>query len=217
MFYTIIGGDGKEYGPIAGGDLRKWISEDRLNARSLAKAEGDAEFRPLAAFPEFADVFGQGTMASAPPPLAATPDGGRAAALQRIKAPAVALIVTAILNLLFGLWGLVKTAFFQPNLQQLDSELQQLNNPQLNELIHKWMHIAYGPVGIIGSLFGLALSVLILIGAMKMHSLRSYEFAMTAAIVAMLPCVTSCCLIGLPFGIWALMVMSKPDVKSHFS
>ena len=51
--YTIIGGDGKEYGPISGGDLRKWISEERLNAQSLAKAESDAEFRPLAAFPEF--------------------------------------------------------------------------------------------------------------------------------------------------------------------
>jgi uncharacterized membrane protein len=55
--YTIIGGDGRQYGPITGDDLRKWISEGRLNAQSLAKADSDAEFRPLATFPELADVF----------------------------------------------------------------------------------------------------------------------------------------------------------------
>lgn len=56
--YIIIGGDGKEYGPVSSGDLRKWISEGRLNAQSLAKAESDAEFRPLSVFPELADAFG---------------------------------------------------------------------------------------------------------------------------------------------------------------
>ena len=30
--YLIIGGDGKEYGPISGADLRKWIAEGRLSA-----------------------------------------------------------------------------------------------------------------------------------------------------------------------------------------
>jgi len=215
--YIIIGGDGKEYGPVSGGDLRKWISEGRLSAQSLAKAESDAEFRPLATFPEFADAFATPAAPGVPPTLTVAEDGGREAALRQVKAPAVALMVTAILNMIFGVWGLVRTAFFPPNLQALDSELQQLNNPQLEEFFQKWMHMAYGPFGIVGSLLGLVLSVLILIGAIKMRSLRSYEFSMTAAIVAMLPCVTSCCFIGLPFGIWALVVLAKPGVKSHFS
>jgi hypothetical protein len=55
--YIVIGGDGKEYGPIPSDDLRQWISEGRLNAQSLAKAESDAEFRPLSTFPELADTF----------------------------------------------------------------------------------------------------------------------------------------------------------------
>ena len=57
--YFIIGGDGKEYGPITDEELRKWISEGRLNAQSRAKAESDAEFRALAQFPEFADSYAQ--------------------------------------------------------------------------------------------------------------------------------------------------------------
>jgi hypothetical protein len=66
--YTIIGGDGKEYGSVLELDLRRWIAEGRLNAQSLVKAEGDAEFRPLSAFPEFADTFApQAPMPDAPP------------------------------------------------------------------------------------------------------------------------------------------------------
>ena len=56
--YKIIGGDGREYGPVTEAELRKWIAEGRLSAQSLAKAESDAEFRALATFPEFADAFG---------------------------------------------------------------------------------------------------------------------------------------------------------------
>lgn len=55
--YLIIGGDGKEYGPVTTEDVRHWLAEGRLNAQSLAKAESDAEFRPLEKFPEFAADF----------------------------------------------------------------------------------------------------------------------------------------------------------------
>ena len=55
--YLIIGGDGKEYGPVTDAELRKWIAEGRLNSQSQAKAESDAEFRALAQFPEFADTY----------------------------------------------------------------------------------------------------------------------------------------------------------------
>ena len=55
--YLIIGGDGKEYGPVTDADVRQWVAEGRLSAQSLAKAESDAEFRPLEKFPEFAAMF----------------------------------------------------------------------------------------------------------------------------------------------------------------
>jgi hypothetical protein len=70
MLYTIIGGDGKEYGSVLAEDLRRWITEGRLNAESLVKAESDAEFRPLSTFPEFADAFApQAPAPGAPPPF----------------------------------------------------------------------------------------------------------------------------------------------------
>ena len=84
--YTIIGGDGKEYGSVLGEDLRRWIAEGRLNAQSLAKAESDAEFRPLSAFPEFADAFAL----KAPPlpfPTAATDAGDERDAALKLEGP----------------------------------------------------------------------------------------------------------------------------------
>lgn len=55
--YKIIGGDHKEYGPVSAEELRRWISEGRLNGQSLAQSEGAAEWRPLVTFPEFADAL----------------------------------------------------------------------------------------------------------------------------------------------------------------
>jgi hypothetical protein len=217
--YIIIGGDGKQYGPISTDDVRKWISEDRLNAQSLVKEESDAEFRPLSKFPEFADLFGIAVQTSTPPPLGSTGIGSRDAALQQVKVPATALMVIAILNIILSMWSFIQLIFSSPNLQQFNSELEQLNNPQIEQFVQKLLHLMNGPLGIVNILFELAISVLILVGAKKMKSLQSYEFAFTAATLAMVPCLTPCCgyVFGLAFGIWSLVVLRKPEVKSHFS
>ena len=69
--YKIIGGDGQEYGPITEADVCKWIAEGRLNEQSLAKTEGEAGFRALSTFPEFASALGTARAAHGvqPPPL----------------------------------------------------------------------------------------------------------------------------------------------------
>jgi uncharacterized membrane protein len=67
--YTIIGGDGKEYGPISADDVRQWIAEGRLNGKSMMKAESDAEFRTLEKFPEFANAFAPKAPVPGTPPV----------------------------------------------------------------------------------------------------------------------------------------------------
>src|SRR5208282_858083 len=70
MMYKIIGGDQKEYGLVSAEDMRKWIAEGRLNTQTLAKAEGDEEFRPLGGFPEFVAAL---AAAAAEPPASPPP------------------------------------------------------------------------------------------------------------------------------------------------
>jgi hypothetical protein len=67
-----------------------------------------------------------------------------------------------------------------------------------------------------GGILGAALSVVLLIGANKMRKLESYAFAMTAAIIAVVPCLSPCCLLGVPFGIWAIVVLNDASVKAAF-
>lgn len=218
--YVIIGGDGKEYGPISGAELRQWVSEERLSARSRVKAESDAEFRPLSTFPEFADLLEiAGRVSNTPPPLVSVGVGSREMALQRVKVPAVALIAVSILNIILALWSLIEMVFSSPDLKLVNSELEQLNNPQIEQFTQQMLHLAYGPLGIVNILFELAISVLILVGARKMKSLQSYQFSLAAAGLSLVPCLTPCSgfLLGVAFGIWSLMVLRRPDVKSHFS
>ncbi len=207
--YTIIGGDQKEYSLVTADDLRKWITDGRLNAQSLAKEESDTEFRPLSAFPEFADVLAAG---SAPPPLTAPVAGagvGRDTALQMVKGPAIGLKVTAILGLVMVVLGLVINVM---TLNGFHIGPQQMYDPQMQKLIGT----LGGSLGIVQNIIGGIVGVIVLLGAAKMQKLQSYQFALTASIVAMVPCISPCCLFGLPFGIWALVVLNKPEVKSQF-
>lgn len=60
--YTIIGGDGKEYGPVNLQQLRSWVAAGRANLETQTKFTGSDEWRRLGDFAEFAPPV-------EPPPL----------------------------------------------------------------------------------------------------------------------------------------------------
>jgi hypothetical protein len=68
---------------------------------------------------------------------------------------------------------------------------------------------------VIGGGLGLIFAILILTGGIRMKQLQSHSLAVTAAVIALLPC-GNCCIIGLPIGIWALVVLNRPEVKEAF-
>lgn len=65
------------------------------------------------------------------------------------------------------------------------------------------------------SCIGLLMAPLILFGAMQMYQLKGRFWAITAAVVALLPCNAACCL-TMPCGLWALVVLMRPKVKAYF-
>lgn len=64
--FTIIGADGKEYGPVTAEKLREWIASGRANAQTQCRREGEVAWSTLGSLPEFAGLFGGSTGASAP-------------------------------------------------------------------------------------------------------------------------------------------------------
>src|SRR5262245_37425740 len=77
----ILGGDGREYGPVAIEVVKRWIAEGRALASTLARANDQDSWRPLSAYAELAgDLAASGApaeppMAAAPPLVGASPIG----------------------------------------------------------------------------------------------------------------------------------------------
>jgi hypothetical protein len=74
-----------------------------------------------------------------------------------------------------------------------------------------------GAMGVITAIIALILGGVIIMGSLKMMKLQNHKMAMTAAVLCMIPCVSPCCPLTIAFGIWAMVVLNKPEVKAAFT
>lgn len=106
--YTIIGADGKEYGPVPADKVRDWLAAGRADAQTRIKPVGGAEWTTVGALPEFG--LGGGAVAATP----AEPPANRPAPLagdaktiaDDLIARAAPLDVFGCLGRAFGFWKL---------------------------------------------------------------------------------------------------------------
>ena len=63
--FTILGTDGKEYGPVTRGNVIEWIRDGRANLQTKARKGDETEWKTLGDFPEFVPT---GTTPSFIPP-----------------------------------------------------------------------------------------------------------------------------------------------------
>jgi hypothetical protein len=116
-------------------------------------------------------------------------------------------MVVGALGLVGALWGLVSpTEDITPQLNQ---------HPELPEAWRHALLFLASRTGKLLNLFPLVIYGLTVFGGWKMRKLESLGLAITASILVMFPCQMCCCL-GLPVGIWSLVVLSKPEVKAAF-
>ncbi len=123
------------------------------------------------------------------------PDDLRAA--QRASAPALALIITASIDLgLSVLGGLLMVV------------LMAAPGVGPNDVFGLGWNAG-------GAVVSIAINIIIIIGMINMRRLTNYGLAMTAAVLSLLPCF-HCCLIKLPFAIWAIVVLNeiRPSFRS---
>ena len=215
--YRIIGADGKEYGPISVDQMRQWVTEGRVNMQTRVLVEGTTDWKTVADLPEFAKPAtpAPGFGALLPPPPGSQPafptmptTAAYGSAADQVNGPGIAMIILGAINMVVAL------GFMTMALLNLGFSSFSTNNEA--EKMFKGM----GSMGLGFDLMLLSLSlivgVLILFGGVKMRRLQSYGLCMTASILAMIPCLSCCFLIGIPIGIWALVVLSKPEVKNLF-
>ncbi len=139
--------------------------------------------------------------------LYGNPPGGGvdyAAIGEKVKLPAIFLMVIAGLSILGNILSLVLNLAgvgmggFAPGGSEQDRIIRMFS----------------GGMGMVFALLGLLVNSVVIFGAMKMKALTGYTLAMTAAILAIVPC--SCCCLNIPFGIWSLVVLLDSNVKAAF-
>jgi hypothetical protein len=140
--------------------------------------------------------------AAAPAPPPPTPVNPQEA----VSLPGIFLLITGIIGVLNGLASFAGGGMGR-------SLARFAKDEKMAEMLAK---SGGGFSGIISGVIVLAASGLVIFGAIKMRQLQSWGLAMAASIVALLPCLGPCCCVGLPVGIWCLVILNKPEVKSAF-
>jgi len=138
----------------------------------------------------------------------------RAYAAAKVNAPGIALMVIGGIGILWHLLmlglNLLGTGLSMPGMMGGEQDAAQ-----------RMAQAMGGAFGIVLGVIGIGVSALVLFGGMKMRTLSGYGLALAAAILALIPGLTChcCCfgLPGLPFGVWALVVLLDNNVKASFA
>jgi hypothetical protein len=159
-------------------------------------------------------------------PLPLTP-ARLARARSRVKAPAVLLIVHAILGLLFTAYGVTQlgkdqAAEFRRERAKAEANMNAEQREQLKDFYDGMEKVMEGYGQALPVLVGLSVvvSLLTLLGAVSMLRLSSGGLSKLAALLGILSvvgCGSGCCLLGLAGGIWSFVAMADPDVKAAFA
>lgn len=199
--YYFMGGDNKEYGPYSADQMKRLVGENRLNANSNVRTtKGD--WKPASTYPELglqtgsAGVPVQGYQQTTLNPQAVQ---------QMVSGPAIFMMVLSIISIPLAILGLAFSV-----LGGSAGFLDNLPSDARDQLM------VQGVAGIVQYSLSLIANIFILVGAIKMKKCQSYGLAMTAGILSILfHC--GCCCLGLGSGIWAIVILSKPEVKAMFA
>jgi hypothetical protein len=123
----------------------------------------------------------------------------------KVMPPAIALLVVGTVGLLVSLFNLVFAVVAKPVI-----------DPNAPAFVQEMQKAQTGPLAIGGQSLFAVVNVMILVGTVQMLRMRSWGLAMTATILAMVNIGTCCCVVGLPFGIWSLVVLLDANVKASF-
>lgn len=136
--YSIIGGDGREYGPVSLEDLRRWLLEGRANGQTRTRRNGTGDWQSLRSLPELAGLI------TPPPVLKPQPPSGNDSVNKIIpyrNVPALAgyyCAVFALIPFLGILLGLIAFVLGFVGLRQARQ------NPAAGGRVHAWAGILLG-------------------------------------------------------------------------
>ncbi len=143
---------------------------------------------------------------------------------KRVQAPAIGLIVVGVLNLFLAagpaFYG-IGASKVPP--EQLEKAMKEQNPKALEEAEAQGWNVTQIRNMLVYGSFAFAAadffaSFLVILGGIRMLSLKNYVLAIVASILAAVPgfSCSGCCGLGAIVGIWALIVLIHSDVRAAF-
>ena len=112
----------------------------------------------------------------------------------QLKIPAIFLIIFCVISILNILAG----PFLKVGMGQ-----QQLGSPEFIG-------------GLVAAVLICVLQGVVLMAGVGMLSKKNYSLCKTGAIIACIPICTPCIILGIPFAIWSLVLLGKPEIQNSF-
>ncbi|HOB54366.1 MAG TPA: hypothetical protein PK176_12480 [Acidobacteriota bacterium] len=129
---------------------------------------------------------------------------------QRLIGPAVGMIVAAGLDAGFDIFMVLSNLLVRPTFDRFLPGLEHVPHSSFTP----WDPLS---LGLVLPVISLVFDAVICFGALQMQRARSYAWAMGAAMLSLIPCLGSPCLVlGIPFGIWAMITLMQPDIRRLF-
>ena len=121
----------------------------------------------------------------------------------KVSGPSIALIIVSIVSLvLVGICSLFDALTVIGSFDQINPQ-----NRQQREIV---------AFRLLWDICIFISNCVTLIGAYRMGQVKNYSLSKTTCILAKIPCLGPCCIIGIPFGIWGYKVLNDSDVQRAF-
>jgi ribosomal protein S27E len=134
-----------------------------------------------------------------------------------LRAPAIALLVTAGLALLLSAYSLISA---EENVRQMKQLAADPNTPQeIRDFMQRFGLAENVDVDSVrrNAMIMMFLNGVTVLGAIMMLKLQGYWIAVIGAVLALNPLNCPCCFLQVPFGIWALVALFGSDAKRAMS
>lgn len=131
----------------------------------------------------------------------------------------ILLMVTGVLAIIYALFSLVMAFVGDDG----SWALKFVNDPALQEKLRDAMaQQQTGGTKLLNAVWPLVMigaNFVVVFGGLKLKSAQAYGISMAAAIISTIPCCFNgcCCITSMPAGIFALVLLLKPEVKASFT
>ncbi len=161
--YVLMGGDGKEYGPVDADQVREWIWQERLEKKSPVMVEGSRDWVFLESLPEFTDAWVPPMIGMLPKEALGAKGGGLNAIIPYRNPKALTSYYFGVFSVIPVLGILLGLIAFVLGILGLRYRSQR---PGTGGAVHAWIGILAG--GFFAALW-LGLSALIFVLKFKHH------------------------------------------------